>query len=171
MTKHDNVKYILLSVVFFLLFLGSSIGAFFAIRQIARGMSTCVIEEYTNRHCYEANAKIMLEQYFKIDGNRTGFVLCGPVLNCLTSPCSIGITVGDSYNCILFRDDVYWINMLGEYPIYICLTILLCLVSFILVGFSFYYIARFWKNNSIKSYEMVDATRDNDTGNDQCQCH
>jgi hypothetical protein len=69
--------------------------------------SKCIVESIENRGCYEARGHYMLEQYVMVNKNRRAFHLCGPVINCETSPCDININVGDEYYCHWYNEQLY----------------------------------------------------------------
>lgn len=131
--------YILIFMLSFCLLCGLSIGDYFAIDRIIKTAGSCIIEEYTNRNCYERNANLILEQYVKIDKNRTGFILCGPVLNCLTSPCNGAPKIGSSNKCMLYKKDLYWIDeyptglVFGAIVIFICIVVIFGLLIILLI--------------------------------------
>jgi hypothetical protein len=77
---------------------------------------------YSN--CYEKGGELYMEQYFRLDNNRTGYISCGSVANCETSPCKKEITFGKLYECKL-RGDVYEIDNspAGLYVLFVCMAL------------------------------------------------
>src|SRR5918996_1440780 len=59
----------------------------------------CVPVEKLRINCYESDAKLYLEIYYKLRDNNTAFINCGPVRNCDTSPCKYDIIMGNNYYC------------------------------------------------------------------------
>jgi hypothetical protein len=91
--------------------------------------SACVVERLMYANCYEKGGELYLEQYFRLDKNRTGYVSCGSVTNCETSPCKKDITFGKLYECHL-QDKFYEINhsSAGMYTLLVCVA-LVALIS------------------------------------------
>ena len=67
----------------------------------------CKITKILNRNCYDYNGAIWLEQYVQINENKLAFTICGKVLNCETSPCIVDIRLNNTYNCYLYRENLY----------------------------------------------------------------
>ena len=161
MFRFVTLKFLIIFVIFYVVvltaFFGSSIGLYFTICHIVKNFSTCIVEEYTNRGCYESHAQIIMEQYFKIDANRTGFYLCGPVLNCLTSPCSKNIIVGASYKCLLHSNNLYWLDSYNDDKArFIILSIFLCILSLASLIIFIFISVLIYKHNISQTYNKVD---------------
>ncbi len=103
--------------------------------------SKCTIEGIINRNCYESKGKLILEQYVIINDNMTAFIYCGPVINCLTSPCDIDVIIGNQYWCDLYNGNNLYrlgtfahiniMNVLGI--VFLCImTLFFLITSFIL---------------------------------------
>ena len=96
--------------------------------------SRCTIEAIGHRNCYEQKAQITLEQYITINGNRSAFIHCGPVLHCETSPCEIGVEIGKQYWCYLYNDNgLYKLDRFVEVNFTRILWLCICLVIFCFV--------------------------------------
>lgn len=89
-------------LIFLLISISLIIGNTFLIKSVIQ--STCTVKQLTYRNCYESLGKIYMEQYFVSDNNKTGFVLCGPVINCMTSPCYEDIVIDKNYWCIPYNN-------------------------------------------------------------------
>lgn len=127
MTNKNYIKLIGVLSVLILLCTGLSISLYFTVRHTVKQSSVCIIEEYTNKNCFESKGILYMDQYVKINNNRTGFIMCGPILNCLTSPCNDKTYIGDSYYCMIYSDDLYQIN---NYPVgYIVLSVVLSVIT------------------------------------------
>ena len=92
-----------------------------------------------------------------MDYNRTAFFLCGLVINCLSSPCSKNIIIGNSYSCDLHSTNLYWIEH-GRGGIIFLLVILCILATAFLVLICNLAIHAFIFLYSLKqsTYEKVD---------------
>ena len=97
--------------------------------------SKCIIESIGHRNCYEQKAQIILEQYITINGNKSAFIYCGPVLQCETSPCDIKVAIGLQYWCYSYNDNgLYQLTEFSEtnglrlYWICICALILVIVI-------------------------------------------
>jgi hypothetical protein len=96
--------------------------------------SECTIESIGHRNCYEQKAQIILEQYIGIDGNRSAFIYCGPVLHCEISPCNIKVAVGLQYWCYQYNNDnLYKLTDFGETNGRRVGGIILCLIVVVLI--------------------------------------
>ena len=97
--SNSNRIYLL---IFLLISISLIIGNTFLIKSVIQ--STCTVKQLTYRNCYESLGKIYMEQYFVSDDNKTGFVLCGPVINCITSPCYEDIVIDKNYWCVTYNN-------------------------------------------------------------------
>ena len=68
---------------------------------------SCTITAVLHRECYEKDANYYFNQFIEINGNRKGFIECGKVINCVTSPCNFEYKIGDSYFCGLSTSNLY----------------------------------------------------------------
>lgn len=77
--------------------------------------SRCSIVAYTHRSCYEYEGWLYLEQFATIKTsagvNQTGFINCGKVLHCDTSPCSRMSAATTGY-CDIYSENLYIIDIL-----------------------------------------------------------
>jgi hypothetical protein len=151
---NKNYKLIGILSALILLSTGLTIGFYFTVRHTVEQASVCIIEEYTNKNCFESQGQLYMDQYVKINNNRTGFIMCGPILNCLTSPCNIKTNIGDSYNCMLYSDNMYQIN---NYPAeYILLSVVLSVITTISYIMTIIYIINMrYEFFIVKSYEHL----------------
>lgn len=118
---------------------GLGTALYFTINYMLTTYGMCVIEEFTNRNCYEQQGRIYMEQYFAIDNNRIAFVNCGPVADCLTSPCNKNIYVNVSYECKLYSENLYALFYnpvgFGFIAALICILILAFIIGLIITIF------------------------------------
>lgn len=102
-----NKQYLPIIIIFgILIFLsigaGLITGNVFLIKSVMN--QKCTITNITSRNCYENQGKLYLEQYLIIAEKEIGFILCGPVLNCHTSPCNFNIVIGQEYWCFEYAN-------------------------------------------------------------------
>lgn len=130
-------------VLVLLIGMGLIIGNVYLIKSVIS--KKCIVTELTTkRYCYENSAKIWLEQYLIISDNKTAFVLCGPVINCQTSPCNFPIVIGEEYWCYKIGDITRLYGKL-EGPgleifgiIIICILLIIWLIAIIFLSFTYY---------------------------------
>ena len=98
---------------------------------INHNYSTCIVGHLMYSNCYEKGGELYMEQYFRLDNNRTGYISCGSVANCETSLCKKYVIIGKLYECKL-QGNNYEIDHspTGMYILVVCMA-LIAFASFI----------------------------------------
>lgn len=94
---------------------GCIIGASLMIKYVNETYTICTIEKILDKNCWEQPGKrqcryIFMDQYVQLNKNKTGFVKCGVVRSCEISSCGIAIHVNKTYECMLYKDNLYMIG-------------------------------------------------------------
>jgi len=95
-----------------------------------KNQNYCFIEGKDHVECYNDNNITILEQYYKVNKNRTGFVNCGPVNDCQTDSCN-KVSLKKYYECQLVENDIYLVG--NEYPLSIIFFMFIFLVVIMLI--------------------------------------
>ena len=155
-SKSKIVLFSVLSVVDLLIFIGLSTALYFTIVQTMDKSNHCLIEEYTYSNCFESNGRLYLEQYYNMTMNRTGFIRCGHVSDCLTNPCSINITTGTYYGCKLFSENLYLLSSrFGNNVPFIYVSIILCCLLIVSIIVFILFIRRIHTYNTTQIYYKI----------------
>ena len=130
-----NCLYLLKFVILFFL----TFGTIKSVQYINNNFIDCKVTKILNRHCYEYNGAIWLEQYVQINENELAFTICGKVLNCETSPCIVDIKLNNTYSCFLYKDTLYNLPYVQN-NMRLIFTITTLLISIFLISFTLHLI-------------------------------
>lgn len=106
----------------------------------------CKIHHLTNRTCYEKSGDLFMRQNLMTTSYKKGFIFCGKIRNCDSSPCNQEILMNYNYFGFGRENDEY---ELGYFPWTYLFLIVLCGVSFAVTWISFIPIFEYYRDKNL----------------------